>query len=289
MIVPSCSRAERLRTCGVGASSPASRVRRSTRLRLVRMPRWRRSRAQTLRWPSPTNGEASRSRRISANSSASGSAPSGRGGDEQAPPQPRRAGGAAAPALPTGTRPSPGRPFSTVPAAPRSPRAPRRRRAASLLLQKRPQDVDLELQLADLAPAQRRGAGRLPAPAATSAPHGPPPGTPPASRRSGRPAAPSLVPTDPATPRATGAAPPAPCGARSSAPPGSLRVAARARTRLLHYLHPSLPNSRHHDLLGLIECPDRTGGAGTPLFSDVPVGELKQGRDRAIGRWPGRE
>ena len=44
---PSCRRLARLRTCGVGASSPASRISRSTRLRLVRMPR-RRRRARDL-------------------------------------------------------------------------------------------------------------------------------------------------------------------------------------------------------------------------------------------------
>ena len=40
VIVPSCSRAARLRTCGVGASSPASRISRNTRLRDVCTP-WR--------------------------------------------------------------------------------------------------------------------------------------------------------------------------------------------------------------------------------------------------------
>ena len=48
VIVPSCTLAARLRILPVGANSPASRVRRSTRLRLVRTPR-RRRRAHTLR------------------------------------------------------------------------------------------------------------------------------------------------------------------------------------------------------------------------------------------------
>ena len=63
MIVPSCRRRARLRTCGVGASSPAPRMRRSTRLRLVQMPR-RRRRAVIFLWPSPTNGDSAISRRI---------------------------------------------------------------------------------------------------------------------------------------------------------------------------------------------------------------------------------
>ena len=50
-IVPSCNLAARLRTGAVGAGSPASRIRRSKRLRLVHTPR-RRRRTDTLRWPS---------------------------------------------------------------------------------------------------------------------------------------------------------------------------------------------------------------------------------------------
>src|SRR5439155_15226578 len=48
------------------------------------------------------------------------------------------------------TRPPPGRPPSREQVAARSPRAPRQQRVA-LLLQQRPQDVDLELELTDLA------------------------------------------------------------------------------------------------------------------------------------------
>jgi len=48
VIVPSCRRRARRRTRAVGASSPASRHSRSTRLRLVRTPR-RRKRAHSLR------------------------------------------------------------------------------------------------------------------------------------------------------------------------------------------------------------------------------------------------
>src|SRR6185503_8123030 len=50
--------------------------------------------------------------------------------------------------------------------------------------------------------------------------------------------------------------------------PARLRLAARhAGARLLHCLHPGLPNSRHRDLLGLIGCPDGTGSAGRPTTS----------------------
>ena len=79
VIVASCSRAARLRTCAVGASSPASRVSLSTRLREVQTPRSRRSRAHTLRWPSPTNGLSASTPRICASSSASVIAPTGPG------------------------------------------------------------------------------------------------------------------------------------------------------------------------------------------------------------------
>jgi hypothetical protein len=60
---PVCRRRVRLRTGGVGASRPASRISRSTRLRLVPMPRSR-SLAQIFLWPSPTNGDSAISRRI---------------------------------------------------------------------------------------------------------------------------------------------------------------------------------------------------------------------------------
>ena len=70
-------------------------------------------------------------------------------GDNEQDRQPRRSDGGAARRPPTETRPLPGTPSSTAPAATRSPRAPRQRRAP-LLLQQRMQDVDLELQLADL-------------------------------------------------------------------------------------------------------------------------------------------
>jgi hypothetical protein len=76
VIRPVCRRLERLRTCGVGASRPASRISRSTRLRLVQMPRSR-SRAVIFLWPSPTNGDSAISRRIAARSSGSGIAPTG--------------------------------------------------------------------------------------------------------------------------------------------------------------------------------------------------------------------
>jgi len=64
VIVPSCRRWARFLTLAVGASSPASRVRRSTRLRDVPTPR-RRNRAHTLRCPSPTNGLVASTSRIS--------------------------------------------------------------------------------------------------------------------------------------------------------------------------------------------------------------------------------
>ncbi len=53
------------RSLGVGASSPAPRVRRSTRLPDVWMPRSA-SRARILRWPSLTNGDCASSQRTAA-------------------------------------------------------------------------------------------------------------------------------------------------------------------------------------------------------------------------------
>ncbi len=61
-----------------GARSPASRVSRRTRLREAQIPR-RRRRAQTLRWPSPTNGESAIARRISPSSARSVMHPTGPG------------------------------------------------------------------------------------------------------------------------------------------------------------------------------------------------------------------
>ncbi len=78
MIRPSCRRRERLRTSGVGASSPASRVTRKTRLPDVWMPRWAR-RARSFLWPSPTNGESAITWRIASSSASSVIAPSGPG------------------------------------------------------------------------------------------------------------------------------------------------------------------------------------------------------------------
>ena len=51
-----------------------SRISRSTRLRAMRSPSRTRSRAQTLRWPSPDQGERARSARIAASRAVSGTA-----------------------------------------------------------------------------------------------------------------------------------------------------------------------------------------------------------------------
>src|SRR5512132_1433930 len=57
-----------------GESRLFSPMIRSTRVRLTRMPSMTRSRAHTLRWPSPVHGERARSRRMAASRSASPSA-----------------------------------------------------------------------------------------------------------------------------------------------------------------------------------------------------------------------
>lgn len=54
-----------------GESRPCSRLRRSTRLRATRIPSRTRRRPQTLRWPSPVNGERARSARMAARSAVS--------------------------------------------------------------------------------------------------------------------------------------------------------------------------------------------------------------------------
>jgi hypothetical protein len=63
MIRRSCGASGRGQT-RCGESRACSRISRSTRLRETRMPSTARSRAQTLRWPSPVQGERARSARI---------------------------------------------------------------------------------------------------------------------------------------------------------------------------------------------------------------------------------
>src|SRR3954471_16637790 len=148
---PSCRRRLRRRTLGVGASSPCSRIRRSTRLRLVPTPR-NLSRAVSFLWPSPTNGDSAISRRIPCSSSRSGSAPTGPGrrrwmgavGSETL--RRRRCSHAADLDTPATrqTRPA-ARPAVLRRSAPRQPRAP------THLLDQAAQDVVVERELADLA------------------------------------------------------------------------------------------------------------------------------------------
>ena len=59
-IVPACTRAVPWRP-RCGESSLCARITRSTRVRGTRIPSKIRSRAWTFRWPSPWNGERSRS------------------------------------------------------------------------------------------------------------------------------------------------------------------------------------------------------------------------------------
>ena len=59
-IVPACTRAVPWRP-RCGESSLCARITRSTRVRATRIPSKIRSRAWTFRWPSPWNGERSRS------------------------------------------------------------------------------------------------------------------------------------------------------------------------------------------------------------------------------------
>jgi len=76
MIVPSWLRGPRGLPLRLGARRPCSRIKRSTRARLVRIPRWR-SFAHTLRYPSPKNAVAVSTRRICSTSSASLCLPTG--------------------------------------------------------------------------------------------------------------------------------------------------------------------------------------------------------------------
>ena len=70
VMVPSCALGPWGLPTRVGARRSASRINRSTRALLVRCP-WSRSRAQTLRCPSPSQGEVRIASRISSVSSAS--------------------------------------------------------------------------------------------------------------------------------------------------------------------------------------------------------------------------
>src|SRR4051794_35089659 len=151
VIVPSCRRRARLRTCGVGASSAAPRVRRRTRLRDVQIPRWRR-RAVIFLWPSPTNGDSAISRRIARKRSSSGIAPTGPGRRrtmQASGSEVLRRRRARTP--PTWTPPRPGRPGPTAAPAVLRRSAPRPARAPIHLLVERPQDVELHRQLTHLA------------------------------------------------------------------------------------------------------------------------------------------
>src|SRR5690606_14188379 len=58
MIVPSWGCGRRRPLARWGANSPWSRISRNTRFPPTPMPCWRRSRARTLRYPSPANGES---------------------------------------------------------------------------------------------------------------------------------------------------------------------------------------------------------------------------------------
>ena len=70
MILRSCGSSVRVRARW-GDNRLCSPIMRSTRLRATRMPSMTRSRAQTLRWPSPVHGERVRSDRIAASSASS--------------------------------------------------------------------------------------------------------------------------------------------------------------------------------------------------------------------------
>jgi len=70
MIRRSCGASVRVRA-RCGDNRACSRITRSTRLRATRMQSITRSRAQTLRWPSPVHGERARSARIAANRASS--------------------------------------------------------------------------------------------------------------------------------------------------------------------------------------------------------------------------
>src|SRR4051794_25005624 len=78
VIVPSWALEPRGRPARWCASRPCSRITRRTRRRLVRIPA-KRSRAHSLRWPSPWKGLAVRSFLISPTKSSSNIAPSGPG------------------------------------------------------------------------------------------------------------------------------------------------------------------------------------------------------------------
>src|SRR5512132_1314700 len=137
-----------------GDSSACSRIRRSTRLREVRIPSIARSLAQTLRWPSPVQGERARSARMAASSAASETAGSAHAGPDgmaaprtACPPGGRRRSWSAA-------RTRSGRHDRCRSdghwrgrSTPPSPRPPAGQRAGSLDL--RAQQLDLHAELAD--------------------------------------------------------------------------------------------------------------------------------------------
>ena len=113
VILASCRRLERLRTCGVGASSPAPLVRRNTRLPEVWMPRSA-SRARILRWPSPTNGDSAISLADRRQELAIGHrADRPRSTAKQSMGTPGRCVGGVARTLPTWRAPRPARPGPT--------------------------------------------------------------------------------------------------------------------------------------------------------------------------------
>jgi hypothetical protein len=77
-IVPSCALGPWGRPIRLGANRSCARISRSTRRLEVRMPA-KRSRAQTLRWPSPWKGLAASSARICSTSPSSDIGPTGPG------------------------------------------------------------------------------------------------------------------------------------------------------------------------------------------------------------------
>jgi hypothetical protein len=186
-------------------SSPASRVSRRTRLRLVRMPRLRCRRAHTLRWPSPTHGDSSRSRRIAASQLRVGQR-ADRAGTTRAGCRPRAAAhppcaaqqaGAGRPLAPAATSTRPARGEELLP-----PAGDPSGRLPALTSE----------QIERLAPQQTQHLA--PCGARSSAPHGSPP-----ARRSPRRSAASPPPSHPSP------------GPPTSRPPRSNRVSGRNRER----------------------------------------------------------
>ena len=285
MIVPSWLRGPRGRPTRLVAKRPLSRIRRRTRSLEVRSPAWR-SRAQTLRWPSPWKG-------LSMPAPATDRRPPGPAsgiGPCRSRPARRRhrwsvSGSDAAGRRPSARRPRPGRcGRCRVGGAWRSRRRrssrrrpPCQRDAALQSLHLRAEQLVVHQDRAELRLKAARSSRRGHRAADPSGPPRPPPGTRRASRRGPPPSPRARAPPPPAARLAARAAPPRACAPPSSAAPGP-----GPQLRPVNPLQPRLPQALHHPSQHLRRptnrpsaMPQRTLGRGT--WTPAPTARTSAG------------